>query len=532
MIKTEIIGKGTYGIVFSGKMSDKDETQIAVKKNIIDSDISFSGCLRELDLLIKLRGHPYIIKLLSVSFGSPFGDIQTEISNTETREDYIHFIFEKGERDLHKLIQDKNIHISYLKLAMVHILLAVEYMHSKGIIHRDIKPANLICFMKGEKIYVKLCDFGLSKIYNKQEASSPNLVTCWYRAPEICAKREDYSFASDLWSVGCIFYEMITKSALLIGLKDDNEQILNKISLLMPNLSEGEKTALFVKNGENNNKKSKIEIGTDYNEVINLNNNKTWREKIYLNAEKIGEFDMYPPSGENTSTFNNFLNLLEGLLKILPEERLTATQALNHSFFTPYKEIINWCRENYPPCTNSDPIIQIHDCKERKWATRLAFIVFNNRERLHWYKDRIIFQSIDIFDRYLIYLNEQIKNGKKSEGTETDYTGKFLSRYDTELKYLVCLYMAIKYFSVLIVPISFKELTTTEYKTPKALIQAEEFEKFLLRDVLKFRIYRQTVFDICTTKLSPHNIRDLLHLYGTSTSKQTQLSLLLEEFLN
>ena len=72
MIRTSKMGSGTYGVVYGAKMKNTDETEIAVKRNIVDSDISFSGSIKEMDLLNRLRGHPYIVKLISVSFGNPF----------------------------------------------------------------------------------------------------------------------------------------------------------------------------------------------------------------------------------------------------------------------------------------------------------------------------------------------------------------------------------------------------------------------------------------------------------------------------
>jgi len=573
MIRTGIIGKGTYGCVIGGKWVKRDNAEIAVKRNIIDSDISFSGSIRELDLLMRLRGHPYIVKLLSVSFGNPFISPNSPIenfnkendsrdtdeeenneSNNENnseityKEDYLHFIFEKGEHNLHKIIHEENgVHISYLKLAMVHILLGVEYMHAKGVIHRDIKPANLLWFIKNGKTYVKLCDFGLSKIHTNQEPSSPHLVTCWYRAPEICLEKSDYSFASDMWSIGCVFYEMVAKTALLIGVKDDDKKLLAKIATLIPNLTEKEMSYL--------------------GDFRTKNKYKSWKQSINLNSQSIANFEKYPETtSSSTSSYDNFLDLLNKLLKVFPEERLTATQALAHPFFTPYKEIIEWCRFNYPPEHKIDHMVKIIQCKERKWATNLAFTTFNHRDNLVWYKStvctdstfpeeksynqsqiqdngsirqnykhRIVFQSIDLFDRYLDYLISNSKNQLENVLVESNYSGKYMTRYDTELRYLVCLYIAIKYFSTLIIPIPFVDLINEIvgfgdnasdkqiYKSKKALLQAEQFEKLLLREVLKFQTYRETVFEMAdreNKKLTENNIRDLLLNYGISESKE------------
>jgi len=535
MIRLEEIGFGSYGKIYKALPSKDHKNEIAVKRNFIDDSIDFSGSIREMDLLNRLRGHPYIVKLLSVSFGNPFITPNSPIINKKgysNKEDYLHFVFEKGEKNLHTLIYEKEIHVSYLKLAMLQILIAVEYMHAKGVIHRDIKPGNLLWFVEKNKGCVKLCDFGLSKIKCFQEPSSPHVVTCWYRAPEICSRDPNYSFSSDMWSIGCVFYEMISKNALLLGYKDDDVKILSKIIGLIPS--------------PNKDDIKKLSEGKSLTKDASPRSRKSWKKMINLSKKEIDDFNKYPG---DTSTYDNYLDLLENLLLLNPEKRLTATEALNHPFFKPYQNIIDWARKNYPPIPKEEPIVKIIECKERKWATKLAFILFNNRQELEWYRHRILFQSIDMFDRYLNYLDKQ-----DERKLESDYSGKYLTRYDTHLRYIVCLYMCIKYFTTLSVPVSFAELATDEYKTGKALIQAEEFEQKMLRDVLRFKVYRETLYenidklvngDIANgdDKLEDTNdkeriimderkIRDLILAYGTMKSREIKLSDLLKELID
>ena len=526
MIKTGSCNKGTYGIVYSAKMDKKDKTEVAVKRNIIDADITFSGSIKELDLLNRLRSHPYIVRLISISFGTPFSCINSPIPDNKRghyRDDYLHFIFENANQNLHSLIYEKTVHVAYLKQCLVQILLAVEYMHAKGVIHRDIKPANLLWFVENNKTSVKLCDFGLSKIHTDQAPSSPGVVTCWYRAPEICCSNSNYSYPSDMWSVGCVFYEMIAKNALLVGYKDDNTKILSKIIGLSPSATPRDLIKLT---------KNKMTLTKEASPKYK----KTWRQMINLSEEDIEEFNKYPGVSSNEkeekkeieANYDDFLDLLDKIMQVNPKNRLTATEALSHNFFKPYTNIIEWSRTNFPPVSKVETPITIIDCIERKWIIQSAFKFFNKRAELKWFKYRILFQSIDMFDRYLVYCESLDSVTHK---IPSDHNGKYMTKENSNLKYMVCLYMCIKYFTTLSVPISYMELVENIYKTPKALLEAEEYEQKMLRDILKFKIYRETIYEAADklssgevnpkeTKLDDHKLRDITEQYGKIGNKE------------
>lgn len=539
MIRTGKAGSGTYGIVYKAKIL-ADNRNVAVKRNIVDESVSFSGSIKELDLLTRLKNHPYIVKLLSVSFVNPLSTPNSpigKIGGFSYREDYLHFIFEQASNNGHDLIFSAEdtpvnnllpisnfgnslsgslsmgtlsagnyekkylIHMSYLKLAMVQLFLGIEYMHGQQVIHRDIKPSNLLWFISpdNKSAAIKICDFGLAKVNNSYEPMTPKVVTCWYRAPEICAHDPNYSFASDIWSAGCTIFEMIAKKALLANAPDDDVKILSKIIGLVPDVSSEDIYKLT--------KGYKIKLTPEASPRYRA----SFKDLINLTPARLEEFNQYPEEG---AKYDTFLDLLKNLLTLNPDKRLTATQALTHPFFEPYQEIIKSIRKEYPPVPPVSENINIICCHERAWACKAAFLVFNNRSYLKWYKHKILFQSIDMFDRYITYI--RLKTFTRL--VPSKYQGRYLTRYQTELYYIVCLYMCIKYFTTLHIPISYGELATDIYKTPKALIEAEEFEKKMLGEVLHSCIYRETVYDVLsqTEKGIPDEFktRDLLDRYG------------------
>jgi len=85
-------------------------------------------------------------------------------------------------------------------------------LHSANVLHRDLKPSNLLI---NSNCDLKICDFGLAKISNSD--NTEYVVTRWYRAPEIMLASQDYTKAIDLWSVGCIFAEMLARKPLFPG---------------------------------------------------------------------------------------------------------------------------------------------------------------------------------------------------------------------------------------------------------------------------------------------------------------------------
>jgi len=105
---------------------------------------------------------------------------------------------------------------------MLQLLSAIAFCHDNWIVHRDLKTSNLLMNNRGQ---IKVADFGLARTYGEPLGSMTQLVvTLWYRAPELLMGSADYSTAIDLWSIGCIFGELIQKDPLLPG-KGEIDQV-------------------------------------------------------------------------------------------------------------------------------------------------------------------------------------------------------------------------------------------------------------------------------------------------------------------
>lgn len=213
--KSKKLGEGTYAVVYLGREKDtqRDVAIKEIKTEQFKDGLDMSA-IREIKYLQEID-HLNVIKLIDV-----FSD-----------EASLNLVLEVLPTDLEKVLRDKSTPISALdvKRWMLQTLRGTHHCHRQGIIHRDLKPNNLL--MDGNGV-VKLADFGLARCINHPtEKLTSNVVTRWYRAPELLFGARHYTFAVDNWAIGVIFAEMMLRIPYLPG-KDDADQLVVTIQAL------------------------------------------------------------------------------------------------------------------------------------------------------------------------------------------------------------------------------------------------------------------------------------------------------------
>ncbi|XP_069471121.1 serine/threonine-protein kinase NLK isoform X2 [Ambystoma mexicanum] len=197
------IGYGAFGVVWS-VTDPRDGKRVALKKmpNVFQNLVSCKRVFRELKMLCFFK-HDNVLSALDI-LQPPHIDYFEEI----------YVVTELMQSDLHKIIvSPQPLSSDHVKVFLYQILRGLKYLHSAGILHRDIKPGNLLV---NSNCVLKICDFGLARLEELDESRhmTQEVVTQYYRAPEILMGSRHYSNAIDIWSVGCIFAELLGRRIL------------------------------------------------------------------------------------------------------------------------------------------------------------------------------------------------------------------------------------------------------------------------------------------------------------------------------
>jgi cyclin-dependent kinase 2 len=287
----EKIGSGTYGVVYRAR-DKRTQSVVALKKikvsrNCEDSDEDGvpSSSLREIGLLKDLK-HQNVLRLLDI----------------ELCESSLYLVFEHLDLDLKKLLEQykKGLPCSLVKSYMWQLLHGLAYCHARRVLHRDLKLQNLLVDRLGN---IKLADFGLARSIGLPiRTYTHEVVTLWYRSPELLLKTTHYGPSVDLWSLGCIFAEMKTNRTLFPG---DSE--IDQIYRIFRTLGTPDET--------------------------------TWPD--FPNMPEYRQFAKFRSRGVENYIGNHdtlAVDLLSKFLAYDPVTRISARQALEHEYFNDVAE--------------------------------------------------------------------------------------------------------------------------------------------------------------------------------------------------
>ncbi|KAI9004246.1 Cyclin-dependent kinase 3 [Gaertneriomyces sp. JEL0708] len=280
--KLEKVGEGTYGVVYKARVKSNGQIVALKKIRLETEDEGVPGtAIREISLLKELK-HPNIVRLM-------------DIVHNDSK---LYLILEFLDLDLKKYMDsiEGTLSPALTKSYMYQLLRGLHHCHCHRILHRDLKPQNLLIDQFG---MLKLADFGLARAFGVPlRQYTHEVVTLWYRAPEILLGSKQYSTAVDMWSAGCIFAEMILKKPIFPGDSEIDELFRIFRILGTPNENHWEG----------------VQYLPDWAPTF-----PQWRRQSF---EKI-----FPTLDEEGR------DLLEQLLEYDPAHRISAKRALDHPYF-------------------------------------------------------------------------------------------------------------------------------------------------------------------------------------------------------
>ncbi|KAA8524143.1 hypothetical protein F0562_010426 [Nyssa sinensis] len=371
----EVIGKGSYGVVCSAIDTHTGE-KVAIKKihDIFEHISDAARILREIKLLRLLR-HPDIVEIKHIMLPPSRRDFKD-----------IYVVFELMESDLHQVIKaNDDLTREHYQFFLYQLLRALKYIHTANVYHRDLKPKNILA---NANCKLKICDFGLARVAFSDTPTTifwtDYVATRWYRAPELCGSFfSKYTPAIDIWSIGCIFAEVLTGKPLFPG-----KNVVHQLDLM---------TDL---------------LGTPSMDTISrVRNEKARRYLTSMRKKQPVSFSQKFPNADPLA-----LRLLERLLAFDPKDRPTAEEALADPYFKGLARV-----EREPSC---QPITKMEFEFERRKVTKEDIRELIFREILEYHPqllkdymngiERTTFlypSAVDQFKKQFAHLEE---NGGKS----------------------------------------------------------------------------------------------------------------------
>ncbi|XP_045794361.1 mitogen-activated protein kinase homolog MMK2-like [Trifolium pratense] len=322
------VGRGAYGIVCAAVNAETRE-EVAIKKvgNAFDNRIDAKRTLREIKLL-RHMDHENVIALKDI-----IRPPQMENFND------VYIVYELMDTDLHQIIRSNQpLTDDHCRYFLYQLLRGLKYVHSANVLHRDLKPSNLLL---NSNCDLKIGDFGLARTTSETDFMTEYVVTRWYRAPELLLNCSEYTAAIDIWSVGCILGEIMTRQPLFPG-----KDYVHQLRLITELIGSPDDTSLGFLRSDN--------------------------ARRYL--KQLPQYPRQQFAARFPSMSAGAVDLLEKMLVFDPTRRITVDEALRHQYLAPLHDI-----NEEPVCSipfNFDfekPSFTEQDIKDLIWRETVKF---------------------------------------------------------------------------------------------------------------------------------------------------------------
>jgi serine/threonine protein kinase len=253
----------------------------------------------------------------------------------------VYIVSDLMDTDLHQIIRSpQSLTEEHIQFFLYQLLRGLKPIHSARVLHRDLKPSNIVV---NSNCDLKICDFGLAREIDDENDMTDYVATRWYRAPELLMQWREYSAAVDVWSIGCIFAELLQRRPIFPG-----KNYLDQLNLIIaivgtPNMKDIE--------------------------TIGSERARAYIRQLVPKRERKCFKKMFPNASSDA------LDLLEKMLQFNPMNRITVIQALNHRYFAQMHD-----PDDEPDAPEfkfkldmNDPSLTVMDLKDVLFKQMLAF---------------------------------------------------------------------------------------------------------------------------------------------------------------